>query len=57
MDSVLDQEDRWLEAARKAYPEWDIIRVFAGYIATPKGTPVIQGIDVDSVVGKIRRLS
>jgi hypothetical protein len=53
--SVLAEGDKRLTAAREAFPEWDIYPVFGGYLAVPKGAPVIQGIDVDSVVGKIRR--
>jgi hypothetical protein len=53
--SVLAAEDTRLLAARDAYPDWDIYRVFGGYLAVPKGTPVIQSIDVDGIVEKIRR--
>lgn len=49
------ETERWLTAAREAYPEWDIIEVFAGYLATPAGTPVIQSSDLDGIVAKIRQ--
>jgi hypothetical protein len=49
------ETDRRLRAAREAYPEWDITPVFAGYLATPAGTPVIQSTDIDGIVAKIRR--
>jgi hypothetical protein len=53
--SPLDVYDRRLQAAREAFPEWDIIRVFGGYLAVPKGTPVVQSIDLDGISEKIRR--
>ena len=55
--SVLDEGDTRLLAAREAIPEWDIHRVFGGYLAVPKGTPVVQSIDTDGIVEKIRRSS
>jgi hypothetical protein len=54
--STLDQYDSRLLAAREAFPEWDIYRVFGGYLAVPKGTPVVQSIDTDGIVEKIRRM-
>lgn len=54
--SALDQYDRRLLAAREAFPQWDIYRVFGGYLAVPKGAAVIQSIDVDGIVAKIRRM-
>lgn len=56
-DSVVAKGDSRLEAAREAYPAWDIHRVFGGYEAVPKGTVVIRSVDVDGVVEKIRRQS
>ncbi len=53
--SPLDQYDSRLLAAREAFPEWDIYHVFGGYLAVPKGTPIIQSIDTDGIVEKIRR--
>ena len=47
-------EDRRLQAAREAFPEWDITAVFGGYLAVPKGTPVIQGMFLDGIAEKIR---
>jgi hypothetical protein len=48
-------EDRRLEAAREAFPEWDMTAVFGGFLAVPKGTPVIQGMFLDVIVEKIRQ--
>jgi hypothetical protein len=48
-------EDRQLQAAREAFPEWDITPVFGGYLAVPRGTPVVQGMFVEAIVEKIRR--
>ncbi len=53
--SVLAGGDGRLAAAREAFPEWDIHPVFGGYLAVPKGTPVIQSIDVDGIAEKLRR--
>lgn len=50
----LDQDDRPLQAAREAFPEWDIYTVFGGYLAVPKGATVIQAMYVDGIVEKIR---
>ena len=55
--SAPDAEDAPLRAAREACLGWDIMRVFGGYLAVPKGTPVIQSIDTDGIVEKIRRSS
>jgi hypothetical protein len=46
--------DRRLQAAREAYPDWDITAVFGGFLAVPKGTPVLQSMFVDGLVEKIR---
>jgi hypothetical protein len=53
--NALGEGDGRLKAAREAFPEWDIYPVFGGYLAVPKGTPVIQSIDTDGIVEKIRR--
>jgi hypothetical protein len=52
--SILDESDTRLLAAREAFPDWDIFHVFGGYMAVPKGAPVIQSTDVDGIVAKIR---
>lgn len=46
-------DDDSLEAAREAFPEWDIYRVFGGFLAVPKGTAVIQAMFIDGIVEKI----
>jgi hypothetical protein len=47
---------RWLAAARAAFGgRWDFHEVMTGWFAVPAGTPVIHGMDIDSVVGKLRR--
>jgi hypothetical protein len=53
--SVLDEQDTRLQAAREAFPDWDIFRVFAGYMAVPKDTPVFQSVDIDGITAKLRR--
>lgn len=48
------EEDHFV-AARDAYPAWDIIETFGGYLAVPRGTVVLQATTVDGLVGKIRK--
>jgi hypothetical protein len=43
-----------LQALREEFPGWDFIKIFAGWLAVPKGTPVVQGMDLGSVAGKLR---
>lgn len=45
--------DRRLEAAREAFPDWDIYQVFGGFLAVPKGTPVIQSMFLEGLAEKI----
>lgn len=47
-------DSRRLEAVREAFPEWDITPVFGGYLAVPKGTPVVQSMFLDGIAEKIR---
>jgi len=44
-----------LQAAREKFSEWDIYPVFGGYLAVPKGTPVIQGMFLEGIAEKIKR--
>jgi hypothetical protein len=55
-DSVMAESDARLRAAREALPEWDIYRVFGGYLAVPKGAPVVQSMDADGIVEKVQKL-
>jgi hypothetical protein len=48
------REEWLLKAAREAFPGWDFRRVFGGWEAVPTGTPVIQGIDLEVVMEKLR---
>jgi hypothetical protein len=43
-----------LEAARAAFPEWDITRNWYGYQAVPRGTTVIQSMFLGSLLEKLR---
>ena len=42
-----------LDEARALFPEWDFREVLGGFIATPKGTPVVLGMFVRSVADKL----
>lgn len=46
--------ERWLAAAREAFPDWDFHAVFGGWEAVPKGTPVVRSVDLDGLVAKLR---
>ena len=48
-------EDGRLEAAQEAFPDWDITAVFGGFLAVPKGTPVLQAMFLEGIVEKIGR--
>lgn len=48
-------EDARLQAARESFPGWDIIEVFGGYLAVPAGTVIVQAIDLDGIVMKLRQ--
>ena len=38
------------------YPEWEFREVLGGYLAVPKGTPVVLGMFVRSVADKLANL-
>jgi hypothetical protein len=48
------QAERQLAAIRAEFPGWDFIEVFAGWLAVPAGTTVVQGMTLDSVAEKLR---
>jgi hypothetical protein len=48
------QQDAQLAAAEKAFPGWDFIELLSGWLAVPSDTPVIQAVDLDGIVGKLR---
>jgi hypothetical protein len=45
---------RTSNAVREAFLHWEVIKVFWGWLAVPKGTPVIQSSDLDGIVEKLR---
>jgi hypothetical protein len=49
------REDRQLAAIREEFPDLDFIKIFAGWLAVPKGTTVVQGMDLASVAEKLRQ--
>lgn len=46
-------EDMPLEVVQERFPGWDVRQVFGGFLATPKGTPVVLGMFVASVADKL----
>lgn len=48
--------DMPLDEARAMYPEWEFREVLGGYLAVPKGTPVVLGMFVRSVADKLANL-
>jgi hypothetical protein len=55
--TIRDEEAaaRQLEAARAAFPGYDLIETWDGYAAVPAGTQVIRAITVDGLVAKLRQ--
>lgn len=55
--SPADEEarDRRLHAAREAFPAWQVIEVFGGYLAVPAGAAVVQSTTLDGLVAKLRQ--
>lgn len=49
-----EREEQRLAAARAAFPDWEFIPLFNGWLAVPKDTPVVQSVDLDSMVRKLR---
>lgn len=47
-------EEELLASARDAYPDWEIIETFGGYLAAPAGTVILQSTTIDGLAGKIR---
>jgi hypothetical protein len=45
-----------LNAARETFSDWDIYEVFGGYLAVPKGTPLVQGMYLATVADKLRAM-
>lgn len=48
-------DDARLQAARESFPGWEIVEVFGGYLAFPKSAVIVQAIDLDGLVGKLRQ--
>lgn len=58
MDNKTEQEqaeERRLLAARDAFPDWRIVEVFGGYLAVPAGSSIVQAIELDDLVLKLRQ--
>ena len=45
---------RLLAAARAEFPHWSFSEVFGGWLAVPAGTPVVQSVDLEGVIEKLR---
>lgn len=53
---VVLSDEAALEAARKAFPEWDIYEVFGGVLAVPAGATLVRSSTLGGLTGKLRRL-
>jgi hypothetical protein len=49
-----DGYDAKLQAAREAFPDWDIYHAGHGYLAVPGDTVVYMALNVDTLLLKIR---
>jgi hypothetical protein len=49
-----EAEEARLRAAREAFPGWQIRETFGGYLAFPAESTVVQAIDLDTLVRKLR---
>jgi hypothetical protein len=49
-----EADDPRLEAARAAFPDWEITRQWHGYEAVPRGTPVHRSMFLDGLLEKLR---
>jgi len=50
-----EADDARLQAARDSFPGWEIVEVFGGYLAFPKGASIVQAIDLGGLVAKLRQ--
>lgn len=50
-----ESDERRLNAARDAFPDWDISETYDGFTAVPKGTKVVFAINLDRLVLKLRQ--
>lgn len=50
-----EAEERRLNAARDSFPDWRIVEVFGGYLAVPAGAAIVQAIDLDGLIRKLRQ--
>ena len=53
-DQRAGAEDPQLDAARAAFPDWEITRLWSGYEAVPKGTTVHRSMFLDGLAEKLR---
>jgi len=44
-----EAEDRLADEVRQRHPEWDIKRVFGGWLAAPRGTRVVRRAHLESI--------
>lgn len=47
-------EERYLRAAREAFPHWRFEPIFGGWQAVPVGAPAIRAGTIDALVMKLR---
>ena len=53
--AVEEAEEARLRAARETFPGWRIVEVFGGFMAVPRESVILQSIDIDGLVGKLRQ--
>ena len=46
-------EQRLLRSIQESFPGWDVCRVFGGWRAVPRQTPVIEAIDLHGIIEKL----
>ena len=48
------RENALLAAARREFPHWSFSKMLDGWMAVPAGTPVVQSVDIEGVIEKLR---
>jgi hypothetical protein len=48
-----EAEQRLLKATQETFPNWDFHKIFGGWEAVPRETPVIRGVDLHSIIEKL----
>lgn len=46
--------DSELDGLQAEFPDWDITRIFGGFLAVPKGTPIVLATFTDTMAEKLK---